>query len=254
MRPASDGAGERDAPEPLDAMEAALAPFGLILRGGFCFAAGERAPLMADGGAARAVLLVGSAGASWWPAFQSWRSRQGPELRDPLDTWSREVIGAVAERSGAQAVSPSDRPFRPFQRWAMRAEALRPSPLGILIHARYGLWHAYRGALLFGTEIGFRETAPRDHPCDTCREKPCLEACPVGAHRTQGFDHAACLAHLGEVAGEACRDGGCFSRNACPVGVEHRYPVTVQEFVMAAFATPPRGAVSTVAALGGEAT
>ena len=38
-------------------------------------------------------------------------------------------------------------PYWPFQRWAQRAEAVFPSPLGILIHPEYGLWHAYRAAL-----------------------------------------------------------------------------------------------------------
>ena len=35
----------------------------------------------------------------------------------------------------------------------MRAEAVAPSPLGILIHPDYGLWHAYRGALAFAERL-----------------------------------------------------------------------------------------------------
>ena len=97
-----------------------------------------------------------------FPALAAERSRQ--ELANPLDTWSREVIGEVAEEFGARAVSPSDRPYLPFQQWAMRAEGLRPSPLGILMHPEYGLWHAYRGALLFDVEIPIQAPQRGDLP------------------------------------------------------------------------------------------
>ena len=97
-----------------------LARSGLILRGGLAFGADHEAPAAAP--AARAVLLVGHGGPSLWPHFQAWRARQPAHTANPLDTWSRAVIGRVAERFDARAVSPSDRPYLPFQQWAMRAE------------------------------------------------------------------------------------------------------------------------------------
>ncbi|HRO14441.1 MAG TPA: hypothetical protein PLL33_05255 [Paracoccus sp. (in: a-proteobacteria)] len=216
----------------------ALAAHGLILRGGFDFGAAEDVPLGPEGKPARAVLLVGQAGAAPWPHFQRWRQHR-PEVRgDPLDTWSREVIGAIAARFGARAVSPGDRPFLPFQQWAMRAEGLRPSPLGILMHPEYGLWHAWRGALLFGQRIAVRPPGKVVHPCDSCAAKPCLKACPVGAHAPAGFDHRACLTHVRGPGGEMCRTTGCLARNACPFGSACRQPAEVQAFHMSAFATP----------------
>lgn len=218
------------------AISSLLQTHGLILRGGFAFGAGEAAPAGPSGGAARSLLLVGQAGGAPWPHFLRWREMQPAEIGNPLDTWSREVIGAVAREFGARAVSPSDRPYLPFQQWAMRAEGLKPSPLGILMHPEYGLWHAYRGALLFETEIAIEQ--PRDviHLCDSCREKPCLEACPVGAYRAAGFDHSACLEHVRGSRGASCRDGGCLDRNACPYGTQYRYGAAEQTFHMAAFA------------------
>ena len=53
-----------------------------------------------------------------------------------------------AAEIGGQAIFPSDKPYMPFQQWAMQAEGLKKSPLGMLIHPVYGLWHAYRGAIL----------------------------------------------------------------------------------------------------------
>ena len=158
------------------------------------------------------------------------------DLCDPLDDWSREVLAAVAEASDARAVLPSDRPYAPFQQWAMRAEGLKPSPLGILMHPRYGLWHAYRGALLFDRDIGIEPLEEAVHLCDGCDGKPCLKACPVRAHFVAGFDYRGCIDHVRGVAGSPCRESGCLDRNACPQGTAFRYPAEMQAFHMAAFA------------------
>ncbi|WP_027167151.1 4Fe-4S dicluster domain-containing protein [Mesorhizobium sp. WSM3224] len=213
-----------------------LAANGLILRGGFSFGADEVAPAAGSGAPAKSVLLVGQAGAAPWPYFQRWLGQQVEPTANPLDTWSREVIGQVAQAFGARAVSPSDRPYLPFQHWAMRAERLKPSPLGILMHPTYGLWHAYRGALLFENEISPPEVHEAIHLCDICVEKPCLKSCPVDAYSGQGFAHEACLGHVRGPRGEPCRSGGCLDRNACPFGTDYRYPPEVQAFHMAAFA------------------
>jgi hypothetical protein len=146
------------------------------------------------------------------------------------------MIGGVARQVGARAVFPSDKPYLPFQRWAMRAEGLKPSPLGILMHPVYGLWHAYRGALLFDEDVGFPAIDEPLHLCDACTGKPCLNSCPVGAHAPAGFDHAACLFHVRAAQDRACMTGGCLDRNACPYGSAYRYPADMQAFHMAAFA------------------
>jgi hypothetical protein len=215
---------------------AALAGNGLIPRGGFNFDAQENPPPAPSGAPAKAVLLIGQAGAAAWPHFSRWLEGQPADLADPLDTWSREVIGEVAKRVGARAVGPNDKPFLPFQQWAMRAEGLRPSPLGILMHPQYGLWHAYRGALLFDHEISFPPAEPVVHLCDICVEKPCLKSCPLDAYYGDGFAYQACLSHVRGGAGKACRVSGCLDRNACPYGTAYRYPAEVQAFHMAAFA------------------
>ncbi|MER9161242.1 MULTISPECIES: hypothetical protein [unclassified Mesorhizobium] len=213
-----------------------LSAHGLILRGGFKCGASETPFADLSGAPVKSVLLVGQAGAAPWPHFLRWIDKQSQTIANPLDTWSREVIGAVAEAFGARAVSPSDRPYLPFQQWAMRAEGLKPSPLGILMHPQYGLWHAYRGALLFEDELPIQagETAP--HLCDSCVEKPCLKSCPADAYSAQGFAYQSCLTHVRGAGGSPCRSGGCLDRNACPYGTEYRYPPEVQAYHMASFA------------------
>jgi len=217
-------------------IEQALAEHGLILRGGFNFVEADAAPASVTGEPAKAVLLVGQAGAAPWPHFLKWRQAKADDMANPLDTWSREVIGEIGSRFGARAVSPNDKPFLPFQQWAMRAEGLKPSPLGILMHPRYGLWHAYRGALLFDVRISIQPPAEAIHLCDLCVGKPCMKSCPVGAHSESGFAYKSCVEHVRSPAGEACRERGCLDRNACPEGAGYRYPADAQAFHMAAFA------------------
>lgn len=211
-------------------IRAAFAPHGIFVRGIVPF--GDDGPEMA-GGRARSVVLLGNIGGSIWHPFSQWR-RCHPDAADPLDAWSMEVIRPVAEAAGGTAWFPSERPWQPFQQWAMRAEGLRPSPLGILIHPDYGLWHGYRGALGFLEAIDHPAVAARPHPCETCLDKPCLASCPAGAVTIDRFDVPACRTYLAGEGESTCMQAGCLARNACPVGAEHRYPAGQLRFHMAA--------------------
>lgn len=224
----------REAAELRARATAALVPSRLILRGGLNLAEDEARPPGPDGRPARAVLLVGNAGAGYWPVFTQWRARQAGPLADPLDTWSREVIAVAAQAIGARVLMPNDRPFAPFQQWAMRAEGLRPSPLGLLMHPRYGLWHAFRGALLLDEPLPGLAPAQAPHACDHCAAKPCLTSCPVGAYSGRGFAYADCLAHVRSPAGRACADL-CLARDACPQGRDWRYSAAALAFHQHAF-------------------
>ncbi len=222
-------------PDLLEAIAAALAENGLVLRGGFDFANDEGAPAGMRGESAKSVLLVGQHGAGNWPYFNKWLQSFKYKSENPLDDWSREVICEVAADCSARAVFPSDKPWLPFQQWAIRAEGLKPSPLGILIHPEFGLWHAYRGALLFDEVIGLRRPPKPRHPCDDCKDKPCLITCPVSAISPSVYDVAACSGHASGADGGMCRNTGCIARNSCPVGAKYRYPTEIQAFHMAAF-------------------
>jgi hypothetical protein len=206
----------------------ALAAHGLISRGWFVLMDGE-----AQG--YRSALLVGQAGASIWPHVQGWLGDQPEEVDHPIDQWTRVTLDIVAAGFGARAAFPFERPYWPFQRWAQRAERLKPSPLGILMHPEYGLWHAYRGALLFEAEIAAPVVAEPIHLCDLCVGKPCLSACPTGAWSVAGFDRDACMEHLHGANGAACMSGGCLARNACPESARFRYPPEVQAHHQAFF-------------------
>lgn len=217
-------------------VQAALDDFGLRLRGCLNFGHDENAPLLPDGSSARSVMLIGHAGAAPWTHFKRWQDALPTAIDDPLDKWSKSTIRPVADIFGGQAVFPSDQPYYPFQQWAIRAENLKPSPLGLLIHPVYGLWHAYRGAILFPFELEIQPLQKLSHPCDKCEEKPCLTHCPVNAFSDDSYDVNSCRRHLADNAGQPCMQCGCLARLACPVGVEYRYGAEQMQFHMKAFA------------------
>jgi hypothetical protein len=213
-------------------VEAALRARGLAPRGAFHPAASDGVSALSGGRPVGTLVLAGNVGTSLWARFASER-RAEPE---PLDRWSARVLGEIAARFDAAVVLPGDGPPRPpFLRWAQRAEPVHPSPLGVLIHPDHGLWHAYRGAIAFSERLALPVRDTRESPCTSCRERPCLAACPVGAFTTAGYDDAACAAHLESGAGAACFESACLARAACPVAREHRYPPEQARFHLTAF-------------------
>ena len=219
----------------LNTLRAALAPHGVFLRGITVFATGEAAPALRNGQPAKSVVLLGNIGGSLWPAFERWRTAEDQGADNPLDRWSQAVIEPMAQMFDATAYFPSDPPYQPFQQWAMRAEGLRASPLGILIHPDYGLWHGYRGALGFDRILPAAPLPENSHPCDRCIGKPCISACPADAISAWDFRVTACRSHLATRQGQSgCMSAGCVSRNACPIGAEYRYPPEQLRFHMAA--------------------
>jgi hypothetical protein len=219
---------QRRQPSMLETLAQALAPFGLILRGGFQPAADAGAPPGTG-----TLLLIGNAGPALWRAFAASR----PNGSDPLNRWTERAVLPIATRHGARALFPFDGPpYWPFQRWALAAEPVRVSPLGLLIHPRYGLWHAYRAALAFAaTDITLPPRSEAPDLCGACAAKPCLTACPVSAFDGQGYDVPACLGHIRSPAGADCLSSGCGARCACPVGQDYAHEPAQARFHMTAF-------------------
>jgi len=182
-------------------------------------------------GGTRFVILIGNAGPDMFRRF----ARERDHRHDLMDDWCRDVIGRLARDLDAKAVYPFDKPSLPFLTWARRAKAGHVSPLGMNIHATYGLWHAFRAALLFPVEFDLPAASAGLHPCETCAGKPCLSACPVGAFTGSGYDVPACTSHIASSQGADCMSGGCLARRACPVGRPFTYGREQMQFHMRAF-------------------
>ncbi len=167
-------------------------------------------------GMARLVLL-GPAPHTFWRAFQD--SAEGQDgAPDPIDRWSRRVIGTWACERGGKALFPfGGPPFRPFLRWAVDSGRAWSSPVGALVHDTFGLMVSYRGALAVPDAFELPETPPK--PCDTCLDQPCLTACPVGALGNEPYDVPTCKSHIASPEGADCIGQGCRVRRACPLSL-----------------------------------
>lgn len=182
----------------------------------------------ADG--ATTITLIGPDEPRFWGVFTgSAEYRDGKP--DPLDRWSLRVLTPLAETLGGTALFPfGGPPYAPFFTWAKQAGRFWASPLGFLVHDEAGLFVSFRGAIRWRKAP---ERSTRPQPCLTCAGKPCATACPVGAF-DDGYDVAACKAHVASDAGQDCRRGGCLARRACPVGQGRRLPAQAA-FHMEAF-------------------
>ena len=188
-------------------------------------------PPLADGHAVGTVVMVGNVGQRFWSELQ-----EAPEAKgaDPIDRWTARILTGLADGVLFPFGGP---PYHPFQRWARRADpSLSPSPLGILIHPEFGLWHALRAALLFRDRRELPVFEARPNPCDTCAAKPCLHTCPVGAFTPTGYNVVTCRAHLHTLSGQPCMTQGCQARLACPVGRNKAYRGGLTQHLMRAFA------------------
>lgn len=210
---------------------------GLAVRGVFASTDDDGLPALAGGDPVRAIVLIGNEGSSLlWPVFAA-SPEYGDGKPDPLDRWTRRIGEVMAQRFAAVALFPFDGPpHHPFQRWAIRTGEMFPSPVGLLAHPEYGLWHAFRFAI--GVAQPLAEVVIRREqtsPCIDCAQRPCLSACPVDAFVDGDYLVHRCVAHLVAHPGGSCIGAGCLARHACPVGQAHRYLAAQAEFHMQAF-------------------
>jgi epoxyqueuosine reductase QueG len=218
----------------LSGLETKLLEFGLHLRGAFGISDEEMDMFELSDRAT--ITLVGNIGSSYWPVFSESAEYQDG-LPDSLDRWSKRVAEQVENGFGVKAIYPFEGPpYFPFQQWAKRAEPLNQSPLGLMIHPLYGLWHSYRFALLIpGDGLAGQQAVNTHSPCASCDTQPCLQTCPVGAFDINGYDVASCATFLKQSPGASCHGEGCLARLACPVGESYQYDSDQHCFHLRAF-------------------
>jgi hypothetical protein len=187
----------------------AVAEAGFEALGWFKPQRDDRVP-EADGQAAQAVVLIGNAGAMMFARFAA----ASDPAADSLDEWTRTTIESVASGFAAKALFPFESPPLPFLTWARRGGGGHISPIGLNIHPRYGLWHAYRAALVFYREIELPPAPSGASPCDNSLAKPCLTTCPVSAFSFRAYDVETCRRYLEWPAGLNSVEGGCLARRA----------------------------------------
>lgn len=142
---------------------------------------------------------------------------------DPLDDRSIELFKGFMARVGCtefDILYPTQHDALDLRKLGAQLGWQSDSQLGIGIHPEWGTWFAYRLVAVANTALPVTQPEPAADPCGACIEKPCLAACPVAATGDE-FQLEAC-------SGERLREGvgcadRCLAREACPVGIGHRY-------------------------------
>lgn len=172
------------------------------------------------------IVVLGSGGRQLAQQFGA--ARANGELAPTPDAFAAAGLQRVAAEFARDGVRAEVVVLSPSPRWNTGrlgecAGFGTVSPVsGLLLHPTYGPWLRLHGAVLvegrpFG-EIGDASISDRFQPCCSCA-RPCVTACPAGVHDGQGHqDLSSCASH--RHAG-GC-ENLCASRNACPLGSEHR--------------------------------
>ena len=194
---------------------------GLILRGGF----------NQDD---QTTLLIGPDEPDFWKYFRN-SSEYKDGLLDPMDRFSKRVIGQLSSKISSKAVYPSDGPpYAPFYSWALSTGKAFVSPLKLLVHEDVGLMISYRGALILDQSIEIPINCEKS-PCETC-EAPCKNACPVDAFKETSYDSYACKSYLSIKTGQnMCSGNGCHVRISCPLSAKNGRHPEQTKFHMKAF-------------------
>ncbi len=168
------------------------------------------------------LVLLGHGGKQMWQQLQLF----GHHTNDPVDHYSQVMTQTfIDEYLGAPPtlmLYPLTSVMIPLQRLGTLAGWSHPSPLGLGINQKYGVWFAYRAAFLTDAPLPLTDNPTTASPCDSCYDKPCITACPAGA--VQGINQFK-LRECGTFtisSNSPCQDR-CLSRMACPQAPQHNY-------------------------------
>lgn len=168
------------------------------------------------------LILVGNGGPTFWEAFSTHRQNEA----HPVDQFCIRVIKDWLQKEPAIPnvawLYPLTDLVFPLQQAGKTAGWHLPSPLGIGIHKQYGLWFAYRAALLTDAALPLTESSLLTSPCEDCIEKPCIQACPVQAITATEPPHLERCSPYRLQKQTHCQNQ-CLSRMSCPYASEYRY-------------------------------
>lgn len=181
--------------------------------------------LLVQGGASLGdyshLLLTGHGGRLFWEKLQE----AGMETADPVDTFSTQLtqqfISDYLGNPPHLLLYPSGDYLVPLTQLGEWAGWSHPSPIGQGISAEFGVWFAYRTAVLVNGNFPTTPRLQTNSPCQSCADKPCVTACPAGAVQADGFQMSPCI-NFRLRTHSPCADR-CLARMACPVAPEHRY-------------------------------
>lgn len=185
---------------------------------------------------ARGAWVLGDGGGTFFAGFQAAGRESADGAPDPLDRYTKRVLGETFARVlGPQGSTYALRfPFGggrtplPIAALGTAAGIAPAGPLGLQIHPRFGPWWAYRALAVLAVELP--PAPPLARPCAGC-PAPCVAACPGQAVTPQGLQVSRCVCH--RLADPGCHTS-CAARLACVVAPHARYPHEHLAFHMSA--------------------
>ena len=172
------------------------------------------------------LLLIGHAGKKFWESFS--QVDGGMQKPDPVDSYSAELTEKTIEKYLPQVAKQLLFPMAdcPVNLMALgRAFNWHTtSPLGMGIHAEYGLWSAYRAVWWLDLELPdvLNQSVATQDICAKCLTQDCVTACPSGAITYSKHPDLNRCADYRLENNSQC-ESTCLARMACPHAEEHRY-------------------------------
>ncbi len=178
----------------------------------------------------QSLLLIGNTGPLMWKLMP----QRYFEQKHPVDQYATDcvtrMLSAKCSDQRWSLLFPNNTDVNvPLQTLGALAGWHCPSPLGIGINPRHGLWFAYRAVVAIDSEFDESDLTANDiavseseSPCLSCPDKPCLSACPADAVSISTSPNMkACVAYRCEPQSSCA--SSCLARLACPIASEHRY-------------------------------
>lgn len=172
----------------------------------------------------RQLILIGHAGRRLWDRVQA----AGPRSAHPIDAysvqtverWLAQALPAARYRFAYPCGLPAGRHVG-LQRLGTLAGWHHAAPFLVGVDALWGSWFAYRAVVLTDTDLPASPVRDHGHPCPSCADRPCVQACPARALGAGAMDTQAC--HRQRLQDGSPCALACLARQACPVGAAHRY-------------------------------
>ncbi|MEM6988799.1 MAG: hypothetical protein AAF499_20025 [Pseudomonadota bacterium] len=174
-----------------------------------------------DGGS---LLVIGNVGGRFWRSVRSTDQFQGDHPLDAASVHATETVIAEALACTRELLYPDPQATRVNLLAVLNAmQWQHPSPLGLGIHAQYGLWQAVRAAWWVSDAAPTRVVqSPAPDVCASCTSQACVVACPATAVRVGEWPKLTACADYRFAPQSRCAET-CVAREACPVAVEYRY-------------------------------
>jgi hypothetical protein len=169
------------------------------------------------------LILLGNGGVRFWETMQRQRTRSMQD-EDPVDNFFIRTVENIFDSVPDYRIIYPGNHLLPLQPLGKLAGWHHDSPLGLGIHPVMGLWFAYRGIILSNSSfipVAEESELDSESPCATCREKPCITACPAAAVTRSGLKIKPCSNYRLE-SDSRCQTR-CISRLVCPIGRDYRY-------------------------------